>query len=419
MKETLSYFVPPGVRDILPVETAEVRSIEENLRETFKKWGYEEIITPTFEYLDALLVEAGEMVRRETIKFFDTDGKLLALRPEMTTPIARVVAQRFRKKIPPFRLYYLTNVFREEPPQRGQQREFFQAGAELIGGSGSVADAEVIALMVEGLRNLGLKKFKAGISQIEIIRGLIESANFPIETQEEIKKALSQKDLVGLSKLVKESPISESKFPLMEVLSLRGGQEILQKASVYLKNEESRRAIDNLAGVYQLLKSYELTDFINFDLGVVRNFDYYTGIIFEVCAEGLGFPIGGGGRYDHLLSEFGWDMPAAGFAIGIERTHIALAEQKVLKPKKEKRVLLFSTKDAELLFKVAKTLRQPNLEMENSLNLFTLEENIELAKKKGIKWVIDVDNYPSLKVVDVVSGKSQVCLSNELRKILR
>ncbi|MDP3013810.1 MAG: ATP phosphoribosyltransferase regulatory subunit, partial [Candidatus Subteraquimicrobiales bacterium] len=272
-----------------------------------------------------------------------------------------------------------------------------------------------------GLLNLGLKKFKVGVGQIEIIRGLIESFSLSLKSQEEIKLAISQKDLVSLEKLVEESDLPlKPKRLLVEVSSLRGEEEILQAVSPYLKDEKSKNALNNLERVYKLLKSYGLGEFVSPDLGVVRSFDYYTGVVFEVCAEGLGFPIGGGGRYDRLLSEFGWNMPAAGFALGIERTHIALTEQKVFKPEVKKRAIVFSTKGADFLFEVAKALRQQNITIETSLDLLTSEESINLAKKQQVNWVVNVDNFPdNLEVVEVRSGKSQICQSDALGKMLR
>lgn len=420
MKNNNLLSIPRGLRDILPAEAAEREVIQRKLRNTFKSWGYGQIITPVFEYYSSLSSEAGETIEREMFKFFDRDGSLLALRPEMTTPIARAVAQRLKGKGLPQRLFYLANVFREEMPQRGQQRQFCQAGVELIGSREPIADAEVLAVMIDSLRSLGLKGFQVGVGQIEFFRGAVESANISERDQTKIREAIVKRDLVGLERLTgKLSLPSSARDGLIEIPTLRGREEIIDKAQKYVTNKRSQESLENLAEVYRLLKTFGAGDFIILDLGIIRNFDYYTGVIFEAYAAGLGFPIGGGGRYDNLLSEFEFDTPAAGFALGLDRLHITLAEQGVVQKKPVSDLALYCTKDMARLLMVAGRLRSHGLKVESVLGLSNSKSAQKLAKERGIKWVGCADNASQLKLDNLITGESKVCLVEKVKGELK
>ncbi|MGN0940743.1 MAG: ATP phosphoribosyltransferase regulatory subunit [Selenomonadaceae bacterium] len=320
--------IPYGTRDFLPDESAAKRVIESRLMNIFSSWGYDEIVTPVIEYLDTLTMEGGETIEPHLFKFFDRNNRTIALRHEMTTPIARVVASRMREEPRPLRLSYVSDVCRYEEAQAGRQCEFYQAGVELMGSASPAADAEVIALAAECMRKSGLKNFQICLGEVEFVSGLMRQFHLGEETQEKIKGAMERRDLVTLKNIVDETSMpAASREVLANLPLLHGGEEIIKKAWDIAINEESRRALDNLSAIYRLLKSYGVADAVYFDLGVIRDFSYYTGMVFEAYTPGLGFPLAGGGRYDRLLSDFGAPCPATGFALGIERLMLALERE--------------------------------------------------------------------------------------------
>jgi len=246
----------------------------------------------------------------------------------MTTPIARLVATRLRNQPLPLRLFYLANVFRYESPQAGRLREFGQAGVELIGNSGPEADAELIALAVEALRAAGLQDFQISLGEVQVINGLMEETKLAEPVIRSLKRALTQKDLVGLEDLLIEHqvPLSQREM-VLGISNFHGGLEVIQESRKLTSNRRTVQALDYLERVWSSLIKLGVDSFVRLDLGVLRGFEYYTGIVFEGYSSDLGFPLCGGGRYDNLLSKFGYPCPATGFAVGIERLLLALDNQ--------------------------------------------------------------------------------------------
>ncbi len=319
--------IPYGTRDFLPREAWMKRQVENTLADVFSRWGYEEIVTPTYEYL-SVFGESGLAAVDQVFKFFDRSNRTLVLRPDMTTPIARLAAMRFRGEADPLRFFYLTNVFRYENAQAGRQCEFYQAGVELLGASDATADAEVIALAIQALQAAGLQSFQISIGQADFLRSLTGEIGLDERQAEELRQLLVAKDMVGLANLLEEADLSQGdKEKVKHVLLTNGKTELLEAAKQVAGSETSRRAIENLEAVYRLLQAYGVSDFVAFDLGLVRDFDYYTGMVFEGYTPGLGFPVCGGGRYDKLMEAFGQSRPATGFALGVDRLLMALEKQ--------------------------------------------------------------------------------------------
>ena len=329
--------IPYGTKDFLPKEALSKRLMEASLAEFFGRWGYEEVVTPTFEFLDIFTAGTGTDSINDMFKFFEKNNRTVALRPDMTTPIARVAASRLKDNRPPLRLFYLTNIFRYEEAQAGRQCEFYQAGAELIGVPGPHADAEIVALAVEALKQAGLERFQINIGQVDFINGIMENTLLSAKERSSIKHCLLKRDLVGLDALLEQSHLDPDAQKLLQLIpQLHGKEEVLQKAYTLTSNATSRAALDNLSDLFKLLVDYGLDEYVQFDLGIIRDLEYYTGMVFEGYTAGLGFPVLGGGRYDKLISCFGMDSPATGFALGIERVLLAkerqgLAKQEVAK----------------------------------------------------------------------------------------
>ena len=313
---------PYGTQDFLPKEAASKRAIEQKIFELFAAFGYEEVVTPTMEYLETLTTSSGRAIEPHLFKMFDRNNRTLALRHEMTTPIARLTVSRLKNSPLPLKLSYNTNVFRFRTNQPGRQCEFYQAGVELLGISNAFADAEIIALAAQALKASGLDDFKICLGQVEFASGLMEQNNLSPDLQAEIKAAIERHDIVALENL----PVDES---LKKIPKLQGGKEILSAAKKLAQNERSRRALDNLTEIYRLLEIYGVAEKITFDLGLIRDFEYYTGMVFEAYAAGVGYSLAGGGRYDNMLKDFGFDCPATGFALGIERILSARENQGV------------------------------------------------------------------------------------------
>lgn len=319
--------IPYGTRDFLPPEAAEKRAVEASLTALFTSWGYDGIETPVTEFLSTLTVGNGQRIEPRMFKFFDRDNRTIALRHEMTTPIARVVASRMKDVPRPLKISYVGRVYRYEETQRGRRCEFTQAGVEFMGSDAPAADAEVLALAVESLRQAGLRAFRISLGQVAFIHGLMRGFALTEEEERRAKNFLEKRDLVGWRTFLDGTALPPREKKILEKLPLlHGGREILDEAREMAVNEESLRAIDNLATIYRLLESYQAAESVQFDLGVIRDLDYYTGMVFEAYMPGLGFPLCGGGRYDRMLADFGADCPATGFALGVERILLAVEQ---------------------------------------------------------------------------------------------
>ena len=329
--------IPYGTRDFLPAEAREKRGIESLIVRGFTRWGYDEIVTPAFEFLDTLTLGNGRSIEPYMFKFFDRQNRTVALRHEMTTPIARVVASRMKSAEMPLKLFYLSPVYRYEQAQTGRQCEFYQAGVEFMGSGSEAADAEIVALAVASMETAGLKNFQVCLGQVDYIQGLMRELHLDERTQEAVKGALEAHDLVGLRVLADQAGLApKEKEILLDVPLLHGGTEVLEKARTMAANEQSLRALDNLQTINRLLEAYGAEKYVTFDLGIIRDFGYYTGMVFEAYTPGLGFPLCGGGRYDRMLSDFGSASPATGFALGIERIMLALERENLKQPAPQK-----------------------------------------------------------------------------------
>ena len=318
--------VPYGTRDVLPGEAAARRQMEDRICSLFARWGYDEVATPTFEYLDTF---AGSGQADEgAFKFFDRKGSILMLRTDMTTPIARMVSTRMRKDTGVKRLSYRAQLFRYEEAQAGRQCEFTQCGIEMMGASGAPADAEVIALAVHTLLEAGLKNFYITLGQMEFINGLIEAAALTDEQAKEIKHCLIKRNAAGLEQAVESAKIPEQLANIFkDLLFLHGGVELLNDMQQRVLSRRCWNALENLREIYELAKAYDVAQYLSFDLGLTRSLDYYTGMLFEGYAAGMGYSLIGGGRYDNMMQRFGKPCPATGFALGIDRIALTLQRQ--------------------------------------------------------------------------------------------
>ena len=319
---------PRGFRDVLFQEAAEREAVSRAIGEVFALWGYAPVETPVVEEYSVLTAGVGSAADRTAFRLFDLDGSLLALRPEMTVPIARVAASRLAEQAGPHRVRYVAPVFREHASMRGQARQFTQAGVEFIGAGGPTADAEVVTLAVEALEASGLSSYSIGIGTVEVLRDLIAASGADEHWGAAVIAAAHQRNLVELDRLAADSSVRPAVAKALAAAPrIRGGREAIDQCHDLLVACGCVRTLGDLRETYRVLEGLGYADRVTVDFGIMRSFDYYTGLVLEAYAPGLGLPLGGGGRYDRLLAAFGAPAPAAGFALGLERVMIALAEQ--------------------------------------------------------------------------------------------
>ena len=382
--------MPAGVTDIL-LDDAQLKSyIESSLREVFQGWGYTEVITPTFECYEALA--AGGIDPEWMYKFSDPDGGILALRPDLTTPIARVVATRLRAAPKPLRLYYIENVFRRPQPTRGKCAEFSQAGIELVGSTQPAADAEVVATAIESLEGLGLDDFQLNLGQIGFFQGVIEDASLSETEIAIIKERLDRKDRGALAQFLDERNLPQEKKQLiLKILTLCGGEEVIARASSLADTQTSKAAVENLAEIHEILTEYRLTDRVVIDLAEVRGFGYYTGLMFEGFSRSLGSSILKGGRYDDLIAKFGYPCPAVGCAFDVDRIRTIVQREKLVALHKVDALVRFGREHRGEAFELAKTLHAQGKRAELEVIDRSEEDAIAYARQKGMTELIVLD----------------------------
>ncbi len=323
--------IPSGTRDVLPDEMRELRAITATALEVFQRAGYGEVATPALEY-EETLARGDVRGAPPAYRLFDEQGRVLVLRSDMTVPIARLVATRFADAEPPLRLCYLAHAYRGVRPQRGQPREFLQAGIELVGASAPEGTAEALTLLCDVLDAVGLADYRIGLGDVGLYQALLDGFEVPDAARDRILHELVTRDFVGLEREVRALGRAASTSELLtRVPQMRGGPEIFDELDGWARGgvldgfaKSATSDPTGLRGVHALLEP-RVADRLIFDLGLVRSLGYYTGAIFQVYDPALGVPIGGGGRYDELLGRFGRPLPAVGFALNAERLHIALA----------------------------------------------------------------------------------------------
>jgi ATP phosphoribosyltransferase regulatory subunit len=318
--------IPPGTRDVLPDEMRELRGISSRMRSAFEAAGYGEVHTPALEY-EEVLRRGEEHAAGARYRTFDEQGAVLALRSDMTIPIARVVATRYADVAPPLRFCYFSHAWRAVERGVGEPREFLQGGLELIGVGGAEGDAEIVAMTIAGLEEAGLRRHRIGVGDGSLYRTLLRVLGVAQDEHLPMLECLSRRDLVGLEmRAAGLGGIGERERRLIvELPQLRGGREVLERADGPVAG-----AVEGLRALYELLAERGVADRVIFDLGLVRQLGYYTGAVFEVYDPAVGFALGGGGRYDDLLGRFGRDLPACGVGLDLQRVHQAQAAEEAL-----------------------------------------------------------------------------------------
>jgi ATP phosphoribosyltransferase regulatory subunit len=313
--------IPKGVPTFLPGAAQEKRAVENIIFAVFAERGYQEVIPPTFEYLDILAPGLDADLIEKAYKVVDrATGRILVLRPDATAQIARMVGMGMLEGTFPLRLYYSVNVFRYEPEHAGRDREIFQIGIELLGSRGAAADAEPIIVAAECLRRLGIKAFTIAVGHGGFFQALLRRAGIPDTVRKGLCDAAARKDIARMGSILAAAKADKSMAKaLLCVPGLFGRQEILDSAArLAPRTEDCRRPLNQLRAVWDRITQAGLGEHLLVEMGEVRRLDYYTGLVFDIYADGLRAEVGGGGRYDRLIGRFGREVPSTGFAFDVD-----------------------------------------------------------------------------------------------------
>src|SRR5262245_3990103 len=312
--------IPPGTQILLGRAAQRRRALERAISSVFEGWSYEEIVAPIFDYYDVFIKGMGTGLEEQIYRFIDREGNVLALRPEFTSLVAKTVVTRLASSPKPIRLYYSGDVLRFEKPKGGRQREFAQIGIEHFGGAGKSADVEILLIAVEAFGRLGISEFQINLGSVDFFGGIIDRFDLQEDQIAALKGVLNLKDQTGLETLLNTLPLEERRKNILRAIPhLTGGREVLKEARGMIRNPRSVEALEHLEDIYSIFGTLGLAQRLTIDLGEVRGFDYYTGILFRAYVPNLGFEVANGGRYDGLPATFGEDLPAVGFSFSLDR----------------------------------------------------------------------------------------------------
>lgn len=341
----LIFKTPEGTRDLMFGECETFNFVKDTLSKMFSSRGYYEVKTPVLEYYDLFTLESAYFRQEDMYKLCDYTGRILVLRPDMTMPIARLASTRLKGAPLPIRLYYIQDVFRHNPGYKGRCNDIAQAGIELIGLNGLLSDLEVIITSARAIEKCGIFDYKIEIGHAGIFKKLIDRLNVDSDSKEEIRVYIETKNYNALENKLKAYPESRVKA-IKELPKLFGGRELLDTA-LEIFGDIASEELDFLHKLYDCLNA-ELQDKIHLDLGLVHRNNYYTGTVFRGYIMGSGDMVISGGRYDSLLSEFGCNLPATGFAIDLEAlSAVLLAKSKGINVKNPE-LLIFALPSYEI-----------------------------------------------------------------------
>jgi len=425
-------FQPPrGMRDYLPRDLYERRVVENTIRELFRLYGYEEVETPTVEHYELLAAKVGEETRRTMYVFKDLAGRTLALRPEGTAPIARLVASKLKTAPKPLRLGYVWDFYRYDEPQRGRYRRFYQGGFELLGSSRPEADIEILSVSIELMRRLGFESFQVKLNNVNILRSLMAEKGVDEATQNRILGLADKKRHAEAIEELKKCGVDEDLISkLSRLFQLRGvdHRELMSEAERVLEGcENALEALKNLKFILETVKEVYPEPQYLLDFGFARGLEYYTGLIFEVFVDGLDIALIGGGRYDKLVELYGGEpTPAVGCAPGIDRLVLAMKLKNIMPdPPSNYRVYLCILNEKVLAygFKVSARLRAEGIPVEMEVMGRKLSKTLSIASSRGFLYTVIIgpkeaeSGLVSLK--DMAKGVQETLTVEEMLKRIK
>ncbi len=405
---------PEGVRDIYGAEYEKKLCIQDKLHHELKRYGYQDIQCPTFEFFEIFSNRIGTIPSKELYKFFDKEGNTLVLRPDFTPSIARATAKYFMEERKPLRFCYMGNTFINANELQGRLKETTQIGAELIGDASVEADAEIIALVVASMKEAGLHDFQVSIGNVEFFKGLCTEYGIDEDAELTLRDYISNKNYFGTMDILDSLNLtSDAKDAILKISELFGSVDTIQSAKHLVSNARSIHAVERLEQLYELLCIYEIEQYVTFDLGMLSKYHYYTGMIFRAYTYGSGDAIIKGGRYDALLNEFGRDSAAVGFAITVDQLLSALSRQNIeVELPQPQELLLYESAFSKAAIRYADQRRKDG----SCVELLPLtadigaEDYMLAAKNNQIHTVIVIENEHQAVLHDL-SGQSQKTIS--------
>ena len=403
---------PEGVRDIYGIEYKKKLIIEEKLQNVLHLYGYQDIQTPMFEYFDVFGKEVGTIPSKELYKFFDKDGNTLVLRPDITPSIARVATTVYESENMPIRLCYKGNTFINHSNYLGRLRENTQLGAELIGIDSVEADAEMIAMAVESLKEVGLEEFQIHIGDVNFFEGLIGETSLSEEDELHLRELIKNRNYFGVEELLENKKVKVTAKAAFQVLpELIGGVEILKEAKVIALNTKILESVKRLEMLYKVLTSYGVEKYVSFDLSMSGSHGYYTGIIFRGYTYGNGDAIVKGGRYDNLLEKFGKESPSIGFVIVVDELMNAFSRQRleISCEQKTTYVLYDETRRSEAIA-LAKDFRSNGKQVELEMKSIdkAVREYVSYAKRNLCISMMYLKKNKEIEMVNLITGKAKI-----------
>ncbi|TRO54047.1 ATP phosphoribosyltransferase regulatory subunit [Candidatus Bathyarchaeota archaeon] len=413
---------PKGTRDILPSEIKEYQYVEDQLKEIFNLWDYNEVRSPTIEFVETLSTGVGSELIEAMFKFQDFDGKLLALRPEMTAPVARIVTTRMQSAPEPIRLFYINNVFRYSQSYLKREREFCQAGVELIGCNTPKADAEILSLLISSLKKVGLTEIRIDLGHASLLKNLITVAELNNQQKNSLRTILGSRDFVGLKKFMEKNNFpSNLKDVFLELSECRKLNEVSSISLNGSNYEKANKQLRNLIDLQKMLIEYKIEDNVFFDFSLTKKIDYYTGMVFEASVPNLGLPIGSGGRYDNFIEKFGnLQLSATGFALEIGKLIQALEVQGFNFPDKTKTKVIVSSNFIGEAIEAVQTLRDSGIVASIDIKDRNFEKTVEFGKLSEIDYVLFINSSLKnrLTVYNIKSdSKTQITFQTFLKNI--
>ena len=315
----MSSRIPAGMRYYIGAEARLRRTVEDVAMSVFEGRNYEEVITPSVDYYDLFEQGMGPREAGRGFRFTDNDGRLLALRPDVTSSLARMAATLLSERPRPLRFCYAAPVFRQQAQSHAEwRRENTQLGCELIGAGGTAADLEVLRLAVEILSRLNLESsYCITINNVEIFNGVAAKLNLETPAREQLRRLIDTREAAELQRFLQSYAGDEARA-FSQPTKLTGKREVIRNARELITNARSVAALDSLEELWNEIESVGLHDSFEIDLGDVSSLDYYTGLSLKIFVHGAGTSVGRGGRYDGLTASFGRAEPAVGFVLNLD-----------------------------------------------------------------------------------------------------
>src|SRR5581483_9617957 len=351
--------IPSGVRYFFDDEVRLRRSIEQEVMSVFFGWSYAEVMLPVFDYQDLFTRGMGRARASKTYRFTDREGSLLALRPDLTSLVARTVATRFAERPRPLRLCYTGEIFRFDEPRAGRQYEFHHLGIEHIGSDRLEADIEVLLIAIESLWRLGVDDFRITIGNAEFFNGIVQRLQLDESQREKMRTLVDSRNLSELVAMVASLTDQKHAAALGQLMRLSGKRDIIEQAQGLVSNDKSVAALNDLRSIFDIAAALDIARYIEIDLGDVGGLDYYTGLTFHIFVPDFGVAVGAGGRYDQLIGNFGRSEPAVGFSLCLDWLAQLLANRGSADNRtgKQRSVILNSANDLVSTFLEAKRTR--------------------------------------------------------------